>query len=95
MKQGQLSNFFKKLTLVPESSNGDERVQPGATVETRASPPKQKQPAARPKILVHSRPSVRHKRLAQARPVAKGLFKNHITHLEGRGAAGVRKELSI
>ena len=59
MKQGQLSNFFKKLTLVPESSNGDERVQPGATVETRASPPKQKQPAARPKILVHSRPSAK------------------------------------
>ena len=51
MKQGQLSNFFKKLTLVPESSNGDERVQPGATVETRASPPKHKQPAALPKVL--------------------------------------------
>ena len=33
MKQGQLNSYFKKLTLVPESSNGDE--QAGAAVEAR------------------------------------------------------------
>ena len=55
MKQGQLNSYFKKLTLVPESSNGDERA--GAAVEARPAPPLQKQPAARPKVLAQTRPS--------------------------------------
>ena len=59
MKQAQLNKFFKKFTLVPDSSNGDVRVEPGAAVGTRPSPPKQKQPAARPKVLVHARPSAK------------------------------------
>ena len=54
MKQGQLNSYFKKLTLVPESSNGDERA--GAAVE---APPLQKQPAARPKVLAQTRPSAK------------------------------------
>ena len=45
MKQAQLSNFFKAFTLVPETSNGDGQVDPGAAVGTRAQPPLQKQPA--------------------------------------------------
>ena len=57
MKQGQLNSYFKKLTLVPESSNGDERA--GAAVEARPAPPLQKQPAARPKVLAQTRPSAK------------------------------------
>ena len=57
MKQGQLNSYFKKLTLVPESSNGDEWA--GAVVEARPAPPLQKQPAARPKVLAQTRPSAK------------------------------------
>ena len=51
MKQGQLNTYFKKLTLVPGTSNGDERGEAGAAVDPRPTPALQKQPAARPKVL--------------------------------------------
>ena len=57
MKQGQLNSYFKKFTLVPESSNGGE--QAGAAVEARPAPSLQKQPAARPKVLAQTRPSAK------------------------------------
>ena len=59
MKQGQLNTYFKKLTLVPGTSNGDERGEAGAAVDPRPTPALQKQPAARPKVLAQTRPSAK------------------------------------
>ena len=77
MKQAQLNNFFNALTEVPESSNNEQKQV--LVVEARPASPLQKEPAAR------------HMVLAQARPAAKGLFKNHITHLEGEDSRGREK----
>ena len=47
MKQGQLSTYFKKLTVAD------------ATADPRPTPALQKQPAARPKVLAQTRPSAK------------------------------------
>ena len=77
MKQGQLNSYFKKLTLVPESSNGDERAEPGAPVHSRPAPPLPKEPAARSKVLARTRPSAKQDHGVYEKSKRTREFQNH------------------